>query len=886
MTRQYDAFVSYTTQDREIVTGLVAALRRDGVNVWYDVKDMTVGVAVSIQLADAVDACRHVILCLSDAYLERKWPGFEVQVALDRDPSGRTSRTLPVVVRSLTDGLPPFLRHLATCDLTDPDQYPEQYARLIRELRSGAAAEPSTVDRDDVARTSAAAFEHLDDPALTLFQVRRATAGLTRLLYQERVGVPPAAATLDEMVESLLVSPGLPQDATAPLAQLHTFARAALRDEGAGAAVSRDMVAPAVNALRMLTDWLFPERRAQETWAEIWASLPMENSLSERRIPGTPYRLREPPLSRNSLGPLYGGVDTERGETVSVNLAAVPVDRENEFFEEVGRFRRLFAANIVSPRDAGRVTVDGERRCLYLVLPPLAGHGLRELVESNGPLPETAAYEVCLGVATALVGFHEAEPPMVHGDIKPASVVVSDFGTVGVLCIGHEVTSAPAAALSQNADGRIDSYPFAGPERRHGRPLTPATDLFGLRMLLVYLLTGSQPTPEAATEALVAGNGTARVVLERLAACGTALDACRVLSGAVREAAGGRAGEQAPLGGDLKSIMDAQRIVAPAPGPAPGTGQLRLVDVCPIAARQSWPLGDDTVLAWELSTGVLVALRGADLVWRDSEPLPVRRTAAGPDGRFAVGGWNGAVRCFTPGGRPVATSLDGAVGDLAYLGTDVVAGSWNRALRRIADDGAVHELLGVESGVHRIAVSERGSRYAVADLAGGLAFYAGDRRVETVPAAGPMADIAYAGARLVVLTHEAVSSVRLDGTMTDPVPTPGAFALGPDARRDCCLLLVSTDSDDPAGSTVQAWRVDEQDRRLASFTLAAGERLLSMSAAGNRLTVRRAAGGCAYRRDGAEAAAWPDALAAWVSGDGCRIVVSRPTRVEVYEDPA
>jgi hypothetical protein len=163
--------------------------------------------------------------------------------------------------------------------------------------------------------------------------------------------------------------------------------------------------------------------------------------------------------------------------------------------------------------------------------------------------------------------------------------------------------------------------------------------------------------------------------------------------------------------------------------------------------------------------------------------------------------------------------------------------------------------------------------------------YGADRPVETLPAVGPVADIAYAGTRLIVLTDEAVCGVRLDGSRTPAVATSGAFALGRSAEAGHCLLLVAIDGGDPAGPAVQAWHIDEAERRRAGFRLEPGEALLSICAAGDRLTVRRVDGGCAYRRDGDLVLAWPDAIAAAVSDDGRRVAVSRPHRVEVYEDP-
>jgi eukaryotic-like serine/threonine-protein kinase len=870
--QRYDVFISYTGEDRTAVDVLVAALRRDSFTVWIDVDNIRIGMGAPMQLADVIDASRHMIACLSDAYVAKPYTMFELQNSLARDPAGRSGRTLPVLIGPLSRGIPASVRHLIWCDLTDPAQYEQQYKLIVQNLAQSDGERPSAAGSGEVERTALAAFDRLDDPRQTLFNVRHATVALTKHLHRDLIGDPPAGLTPDALIELLLVSGRLPEQASTPLAVLYAFGRQAMHDR-TDTVPTREIAAPAVNALRALTDWMFPEQRAQYVWSEIWNRLPVGSSLTERCIPDTPYRIREPQLSCNSLGPLYAGVDTKRHEPVSINLVTLPADTHDRFFEDVGRFLRLNAANIISPRDAGPVVVDDVRECLYLVLPAFYGTDLRGLVERHGALPTRAAYELALEVATALVGYHEADPPIVHGDLKPTSILISDFGTVGVLCIGHQVASAPTAALSQNAEGRVDSFHFASPEQRYGRPLTPVTDLHALRVVLAYALTGKHPAtllpaPEIAPVDALDDGVADRAVLDRLVTCHTAVETCRVLREAVRAAPAGAT--------DLRSLVGPRRSFA---RDQPQEGRLRLVDVCPMSARLAWPFCDEALLVWDRADDTLALLRGMEMAWRDDRPMPVRTATAGVGGRLAVGGWNGDVRCFRAGELVATAMLDGTVGDLQYAQNVLLVGAWNRALRSIADDGTETRLLRVERGVHRIAVSDRGDRFAVADQSGSLMIYADGRRVLELPSLGPVAGIAYAGSRLVVLTDEAVAGVRLDGTRSEPVDLPGAFDLRRVVAAAQCLLL-----SDPAGAGMQAWRIDEAERRLASFTLAAGESLVSLSATADRCTVALPSGGCAYRRHGAEVLAWPDAVSAQVSYDGRRVAVVHPDRVELFED--
>lgn len=338
----------------------------------------------------------------------------------------------------------------------------------------------------------------------------------------------------------------------------------------------------------------------------------------------------------------------------------------------------------------------------------------------------------------------------------------------------------------------------------------------------------------------------------------------------------------------LSAVERLHRYLFPEPaGHAVAAGPVRLDPSAPAPARTqvtataadlAWPLGDEDVVVWDERSGTLRCLRGDDLRWRDTERIDVRRVATSADGRLAIGGWEGRVRYFVAGPGPAAAfDLDGAVGDLRCARAGLIAGSWKHGLVRVGDDGRRVRLAPVQGGVHRIAISRHGDRFAVAQLTGRVVVYDGDRGVAVVPIAEPVADLAYAGTRLVLVTHDAVAGWRLDGRLSEAVPVPGATGLLPVSDRACCLLTVEA-ADGPALVSV-----DEEDRHVTELWLRHGERPVSADATGARLVTRRP-DGCAYRRDGAEVVLWPGAAAAAVSGDGRRIAVCTGGRVESYRD--
>jgi len=91
---------------------------------------------------------------------------------------------------------------------------------------------------------------------------------------------------------------------------------------------------------------------------------------------------------------------------------------------------------------------------------------------------------------------HAHRQGMVHRDIKPANVLVTAEGVVKLVDfgiakqVGHQTTAATTATA---APMRLMTLAFASPEQVRGQPVTVASDLYSLGVLLHHLLTGCSP---------------------------------------------------------------------------------------------------------------------------------------------------------------------------------------------------------------------------------------------------------------------------------------------------------------------------------------------------------------------------------------------------------
>jgi serine/threonine-protein kinase len=155
------------------------------------------------------------------------------------------------------------------------------------------------------------------------------------------------------------------------------------------------------------------------------------------------------------------------------------------FRREARAVARLSHPNIVTVIDRGD---DNGRQ--YIVFEHVEGENLKELVLRSGRLPVRRALELALAVADGLAFAHEHG--LVHRDVKPQNVLLSsegevkvtDFGIARSLHMDHGVTQTGTV---------LGTGEYLAPEQASGKPVSPATDVYSLGVVLWELLAGDVP---------------------------------------------------------------------------------------------------------------------------------------------------------------------------------------------------------------------------------------------------------------------------------------------------------------------------------------------------------------------------------------------------------
>jgi eukaryotic-like serine/threonine-protein kinase len=204
-------------------------------------------------------------------------------------------------------------------------------------------------------------------------------------------------------------------------------------------------------------------------------------------------------IGYGGMGAVYRAhrVDAEYEKEVAVKLVAGGFHAAHV----LQRFRaeRQILANLDHPNIArlydGGATEDGSP---YLVMELVEGRALDAYAaERHLALPDRVRLflEVCAAVGYA----HQRH--IVHCDLKPGNIQVTSDGNVKLLDFGiakllqsamPDSSSAPTITLM-----RALTPSFSSPEQMLGKPVTPASDVYSLGVVLYTLLTGRSPYRKA-----------------------------------------------------------------------------------------------------------------------------------------------------------------------------------------------------------------------------------------------------------------------------------------------------------------------------------------------------------------------------------------------------
>lgn len=193
-------------------------------------------------------------------------------------------------------------------------------------------------------------------------------------------------------------------------------------------------------------------------------------------------------LNRGPITTVYLARQTALERPVLIKLLNSQWQSEADLVE---RFRReaiicarLRHNNIVSIFDVGTQTDN-----LYLVIEYIAGENLEEFIKRFQPVPFPYITYISREILRGLAYAHSRQ--IVHRDIKPGNILISDDGGVKIADFGLARSEDLPTITVQG--GTVGTPAYMSPEQALGKKVDSRSDLFSLGATLYQLATGRSP---------------------------------------------------------------------------------------------------------------------------------------------------------------------------------------------------------------------------------------------------------------------------------------------------------------------------------------------------------------------------------------------------------
>ncbi len=200
------------------------------------------------------------------------------------------------------------------------------------------------------------------------------------------------------------------------------------------------------------------------------------------------YRILER-LARGGMSTVYSALDERLDRPVAVKVMSAALTTDPAFADRFAREARVAARlshlNAVAVYDQG--TDDGH---VFLVMELIRGRTLRDLLREQGALSPAQAVSILEPVLGALAAAHRAG--LVHRDVKPENILLSDDGAVKVADFG--LARAIEADQSSTRTGlMMGTVAYCPPEQISRGSADARSDVYSAGVVLFELLTGSAP---------------------------------------------------------------------------------------------------------------------------------------------------------------------------------------------------------------------------------------------------------------------------------------------------------------------------------------------------------------------------------------------------------
>jgi serine/threonine-protein kinase len=262
-------------------------------------------------------------------------------------------------------------------------------------------------------------------------------------------------------------------------------------------------------------------------------------------------------IGEGTFGRVYRGLDRRLARRVAVKVIKPWWAEDPDWVESFEREAQLLAS-ISDPGIVQIFDVGSAPEGLYYVAELVEGESLAQRLRA-GSLAGSEALDIAEQLSRALARAHAQN--VVHRDVKPANVLLSADGRIKV---GDFGVARLAAGSSEAAGATIVGTPrYMAPEQARGGAITPATDVYGVGVVLYEMLAGRPPFD---------GDSAVELALHHVNDPPPPLPAGvpRAIARVAERALAKTPSERYADGGELADALARARVAAPDVAAAPG----------------------------------------------------------------------------------------------------------------------------------------------------------------------------------------------------------------------------------------------------------------------------------------------------------------------------
>ncbi|NMC28264.1 MAG: Stk1 family PASTA domain-containing Ser/Thr kinase, partial [Syntrophomonadaceae bacterium] len=193
-------------------------------------------------------------------------------------------------------------------------------------------------------------------------------------------------------------------------------------------------------------------------------------------------------IGEGGMSTVYKARDRVLDRIVAVKILRSEFASDKGFVEKF-KSEALAVASFSHPNIVNIYDVGQENDVHYIVMEFVDGKTLKEIIREQAPLSVAQAVNIAVGVCDGV--HHAHEKGIIHRDIKPHNILITEQGMVKVADFG--IARAISTSTITYGKNIVGSVHYFSPEQARGEGINRTTDIYSIGCVLFEMLTGKVP---------------------------------------------------------------------------------------------------------------------------------------------------------------------------------------------------------------------------------------------------------------------------------------------------------------------------------------------------------------------------------------------------------